>query len=557
MVLAIQLHLVAAGDTQPGVLTQIDAAGQHTGDRAFLAGIHEPRQLRTGADLIHTRLVLGRLCLAGAVPCGAGGGDQLDLKLVLTVLGDGDGTGGILHTRAGDDVGIGLGHGLEGAVLIDGNRIPVAVRHGDGQVLAVDGAAVAALEGQRTGDELGLSQSEGDLGQTGQDTGNRGGIKAGVCTLGIRDAAVGTHTGMAALFDGTGEGVAVAVPILGNGDLDLLTGGVAAEVIYAEVAAGIGLEEGAVLALVVQGEVEVIRTGQLLLGADQIFELQIHSVAGLQRRLGFLGQFLAVLVHQCIADSSGGDDLIIGLASLFHLDDVAAGGQAGHGHSAVPGDSHAVGGKAVEGHLVGDRGACHRDGGAALGLEAVLRALSAQIEQDVMLGIQRALLVLGDDGVHTVQGHIGLDAGAVAAHGDDEHTGTLRPYSGELFADGAALPGHVGHGVIGHQHDGGTRLIGFHGGHVAVLLVGGDGQHVAGLAVDVDDLIVHVRQRHLGVHEALDGEPVAEGVQLEGLTHSHVLVALGIDVQVNVRPVIHVIFKVIDRALVEVAIADV
>ena len=113
------------------------------------------------------------------------------------------------------------------------------------------------------------------------------------------------------------------------------------------------------------------------------------------------------------------------------------------------------------------------------------------------------------------------------------------------------------HGVIRHQHDGRTGLVGGHGGHVAVYRVRGDGHHVAGIAVDVDDLIVHIGQGHLGVHKALDGEPVAEGVQLELLAHGHALVALGIDVQVDVGAVIHVLLEAVDRVLGEARIADV
>ena len=555
-VLAVQLHLLAGGHIQPRVFAQVDAGGQHAGDVGGLALVHEPGQLRAGADLIDAVNGLG-LDHGGAVPCGVGGDGQGDGEHILTVLRHGDGAGGVLHARAHDDIGILLSQRLEGAVLFEGNGNAVAVLHGDSQILAVDGAAVTALEDQLAGQERGLGHGDADVRQPGQDAGSGGCVEAGVRAGGIGDAAVGGDARIACLLDSAGQGIGGAVPILGNGDGDLLTGGVAAEVIYAEAAAGIGLEEGAVLALIVQGEVEVIRAGQLLLGADETVVLQIDGVAGLDVGLGLVGQDCAVGVHQIIADAARGDHLIVGRAVLGHLDNVAAGGQTGDGNGAVGGDADAAAGEAVEGHGVTHGGAGHGDGAAFFGLEAVGRALAAQIEQDVMLGIQRVLLVLGDVGVHAIQHHVGLDAGAVAAHGDDEHAGQLRPDGGKLAVGRVAgLALHVDHGVIGHQHDGGAFLVGGHGGHIAVLLVGGNGQHVAGVAVDVDDLIVHVGQRHLGVHEALDGEPVAEGVQLEGLAHGHALIALGVDVQIDAAAVVDVLVKAVDRILVEGFVAD-
>ena len=368
---------------------------------------------------------------------------------------------------------------------------------------------------------------------------------------------MGGHTRPPGLLDRAGEGISLAVPILGDGDADALAVRVAAEVVHAEVAAGVGLEECAVLTLIVQGEVEVIRAGQLLLGADQVAELQVHGVAGLEGRLGGLRQLLAIVVHQLIADAPGGDDLIVGHAVLLHLDDVAARGQAGNGDRAVLRHSHTIVGETVEGHGIAHGRAGHGDGAAAFGLEAVGSALIAQIEQDVVLRIQNTLLILGDGGVHAVEDHVRLDARAVAAHRHHEHAGALRPDGGELLAGGAALTLLMDHGVVGHQHDGRTGLVGGHGGHVAVYRVRGDGHHVAGIAVDVDDPIAHIGQGHLGVHKALDSEPVAEGVQLERLAHRHALVALGIDVQVDVSAVIHVLLEAVDRVLGEARIADV
>ena len=558
MARAVQLDLLAAVDIQPGVLAQINVGSQNAGHIGSLALVHEPSQLRAGGDLIHAALVLLGLCLAAAVPGAVGGDRQRDGELVRAVLGDGDRAGGILHALAGDGVKILLGIALEAAVVGHVDRVARGILQGDGQACAGDGLAVAAHEAQLAGEEVRLGQRQCQLGQTSQNTGGAGRVEARVRAGGIGDAAVGGHARPPGLLDRAGEGVSLAVPVLGDGDADKLAGRVAAEVVHTEVAAGVGLEERAVLTLIVQGEVEVIRTGQLLLGADQVAELQVHGVAGLEGRLGGLRQLLAIVVHQLVADAPGGDDLIVSRAVLLHLDDVAARGQAGNGDRAVLRHGDAAVGKAVEGHLVAHGGAGHGDGAAILGLEAVGSALIAQIEQDVVLRVQNALLVLGDSGIHAVQGHVCLDARAVAAHGHHEHAGALRPDGGELtVGSGGGHTLHIGHGIIRHQHNGRTGLVGGHGGHVAVRGVRGDGHHVAGLAVDVDDLIVHIRQGHLGIHKALDGEPVAEGVQLEGLAHGHALVALGVDVQIDVSAVVLVLLEAVDRALGKARVADV
>ena len=557
MARAVQLDLLAAVDIQPGILAQLNVRSQNAGHIGGLALVHEPGQLRAGGDLIHAALVLLGLGLAAAVPGAVGGDRQRDGELVRAVLGDGDRAGGILHALAGDGVKILLGIALKAAVVGHIDHVARGILQGDGQVRAVDGLAVAAHKAQLAGEEVRLGQRQRQLGQTSQDAGGAGCVEAGVCAGGIGDAAVGGHARPPGLLDRAGEGISLAVPILGNGDADALAVRVAAEVVHAEVAAGVGLEECAVLTLIVQGEVEVIRAGQLLLGADQVAELQVHGVAGLEGFHSGLRQLLAIVVHQLIADAPGGDDLIVGHAVLLHLDDVAARGQAGNGDRAVLRHGDALRGKAAEGHLVAHGGAGHGDGAAAFGLEAVGSALIAQIEQDVVLRVQNTLLILGDGGVHAVEGHVGLDARAVAVHGHHKHAGALRPDGGELLAGGAALTLLMDHGVVGHQHDGRTGLVGGHGGHIAVLGVRGDGHHVAGIAVDVDDPIVHIGQGHLGVHKALDGEPVAEGVQLELLAHGHALVALGIDVQVDVGAVIHVLLEAVDRVLGEARIADV
>ena len=557
MARAVQLHLFGAGNVQPGILAQLNVGSQNAGHIGGLALVHEPGQLRAGGDLIHAALALLRLGLAAAVPGAVGGDRQRDGELVRAVLGDGDRAGGILHALAGDGVKILLGIALEAAVVGHVDRVARGVLQGNGQLCAGDGLAIAAHKAQLAGEELRLGQRQRQLGQASQNAGNAGRVEALLRASGIGNAAMCGYTGETALLDRAGQCVALAVPILGNGDADELAGRVAAEVVHAEVAAGIGLEECAVLTLVVQGEVEVIHAGQLLLGADQVAELQVHGVAGLEGFLSGLRQLLAVLVHQLIADAPGGNDLIIGHTVLLHLDDVAARGQAGNGDSAVLRHSHTIVGETVEGHGIAHGRAGHGDGAAAFGLKAVLRALAAQVEQDVVLRVQNTLLILGDLGIHAVQGHVGLDARAIAAHRHHEHAGALRPNGGELLAGGAALTLLMDHGVIRHQHDGRTGLVGGHGGHVAVLGVRGDGHHVAGLAVDVDDLIVHIGQGHLGVHKALNGEPVAEGVQLERLAHGHALVTLGVDVQVDVGAVIHVLLKAVDRVLGKALVADV
>ena len=557
MARAVQLDPLAAADIQPGILAQLDVRSQNAGHIGGLALVHEPGQLRAGGDLIHAALVLLRLGLAAAVPGAVGGDCQRDGELVRAVLGDGDRAGGVLHALAGDGVKILLGIALEAAVVGHVDHVARGILQGNGQACAGDGLAVATHKAQLAGEEVRLGQRQRQLGQTGQDAGGAGCVEAGVRAGGIGDAAVGGHARPPGLLDRAGEGIRLAVPILGDGDADALAVRVAAEVVHAEVAAGVGLEECAVLTLIVQGEVEVIRAGQLLLGADQVAELQVHGVAGLEGFHSGLRQLLAIVVHQLIADAPGGDDLIVGHAVLLHLDDVAARGQAGNGDRAVLRHSHAAVGKAAEGHLAAHGGAGHGNGAAAFGLEAVGSALIAQVEQDVMLRVQNTLLILGDGGIHTIQCHVGLDARAVAAHGHHEHAGALRPNGGELLAGGAALTLLMDHGIIRHQHDGRTGLVGGHGGHIAVLGVRGDGHHVAGIAVDVDDLIVHIGQGHLGIRIVLDGEPVAEGVQLELLAHGHALVALGIDVQVDVGAVIHVLFKAVDRVLGEARIADV
>ena len=110
----------------------------------------------------------------------------------------------------------------------------------------------------------------------------------------------------------------------------------------------------------------------------------------------------------------------------------------------------------------------------------------------------------------------------------------------------------MGHCVIGYEHDCRALVLGLHHSDVAVQRVRRDGHNVAGIAVHIDDLIVHLRQCDLGVHKAFDREPVAEGVELKRLANGHILIAFGVDVQVNTCTVVDVVFKMIDRALAEI-----
>ena len=357
----------------------------------------------------------------------------------------------------------------------------------------------------------------------------------------------------AAHLDGAGQLIGQALLIRRNGDGDALTGGVAAEVIHAVAAAGIGLEEVTVSVGIVQGESVVIHTRHLLLGTHQPGKLQLHRLAGLD--LGILRQLIALGVQQLVADATGGDDLIGGHAVLLYPDDMAAGGEVRHRHGAglgVHGDT--LRGEAVEGHGLTHGGAGHGNGAAALRSEGVAGAVGAQIEQDVVLSIQLLLLVLGDGGIHTIHEHIGLDGGAVSAHGYHKHTGELRPDGGEGLVGGAALALLMGHGVVGDLHQRRTLMVGGHIGQAAVVGIGSDAHHVAGLAVEVHHLIVGIRQGDLGVHEALNGLPVTEHIQLIGVAGVHVHVALGVDVQIHIAQIVGVLIEPADGILVEIVV---
>ena len=294
----------------------------------------------------------------------------------------------------------------------------------------------------------------------------------------------------------------------------------------------------------------VINAGQLFRRIDQTVKLDLHLVPGLE--LGGLGEDLAVRIQEVIADAPGGDHLVGLNAVLLHAEDVPAGSEAGNRHGAVGGHGDAAVGKAVKGHLVGDGGAGHGDGAAFLGLKAVGCTCIAQVEQDVVLGIQCLLRIAAYGGIHPVHGHVGGNGGAIRPHGHHEHAGALRPDGGEaavFLVAGLAL--HMGHGVIGHQDDGRAGLIGLHIRQGAVVLVGGDGHHIAGLTVQVHHGVMHIRQGDLGIHKVLNGLPAAEHVQLPGLALLQVQIALLIDIQVYITQVINILIEAVHRVLGE------
>ena len=360
----------------------------------------------------------------------------------------------------------------------------------------------------------------------------------------------------AAHLDGAGQVEAQTIPILGDGDLKLLADRIAAEVIHTTPAAGIGLIIFAVSTLVIQGEVKVIGAGNLLLGANEAMELNGHLVPGLE--LGACGEDIAIGIHQVIGDALGCNHLIGLETVLLHAEDVAAGSEAGNRHGAVGGHGDALGGKAAKAHLVGDGGAGHGDGAAFLGLKAVGCSGTAQVEQDVVLGIQCLLRIVAYGGIHPVHGHVGGNGGAVRPHGHHEHAGALRPDGGEaavFLVAGLAL--HMGHGVIGHQDDGRAGLIGLHIRQGAVVLVGGDGHHIAGLTVQVHHGVVYIRQGNLRVEKVLNGLPAAEYIQLPGLALLQVQIALLIDIQVYITQVVNILIEAVHGVLGEGLVPDV
>ena len=229
---------------------------------------------------------------------------------------------------------------------------------------------------------------------------------------------------------------------------------------------------------------------------------------------------------------------------------MATGSETGDRHGAVGCHGDAVGGEAVKAHLVGDGGAGHGDGAAFLRLKAVGCALVIKVIENVVLGIQG-----GGLGAQAIHHGIGLDGRAVCAHGDHEHAGELRPDGGQLLVTAHALG--MSHGVIGHQHDGGAVFVGGHAGHAGVVGIGVDGQNIAVVSIHVDDAVMHIRQGDLRIMEILNSLPVAEHMQVKGLAHLQVFIALLIHGQIHIAQVVQVLFKAVDRGLCEFAVPDV
>ena len=283
----------------------------------------------------------------------------------------------------------------------------------------------------------------------------------------------------------------------------------------------------------------VINAGQLFRRIDQTVKLDLHLVPGLE--LGGLGEDLAVRIQEVIADAPGGDHLVGLNAVLLHAEDMTAGGEAGNRHGAVGGHGDAVSGKAVKAHLVSDGGAGHGDGAAFLRLKAVGCPLVVKVIENVVLGIQG-----GGLGTQAIHHGIGLDGRAVCAHGDHEHAGKLRPDGGQLRAAHAL---GVCHGVIGHQHNSGAVFVGGHAGYAAVVGIGTDGQNIAVVSIHINDAVMHIRQRDLRIHIVLNSLPVAEYLQVKGLSYLQVFVALLVDGQIHIAQVIQVLIKAVDRGL--------
>ena len=470
-----------------------------------------------------------------------------------------DGVDGLLHAVDGDDVGIaglggGQGIGVRDLLLLRvGQRVIGAARGGDGVAgVGRNGAdGIDLLDGVIDMPALELQRQRGELGENRSGTGT----VLTIYTLGVGHTAVRRYAAEAADLDRAGQIVGQRAAILRNGNRNPLAHRVAVEVIHTAEARCCGLILVSIRILVIQDKAVVIHTGELLFRAEEVMELQIDCVPCLI--LGIRGKDVAVRVDEVIADLTRGDDLIGRGTVLLHADDVAAGGQARHGHGARLGiHRDAVGGEAAERQLIAHCGAGDAHGRAALGGEGVACTGVAEIEQDVMLGVDILLLVLRHFDAGTGNFHISLDSRAVIVHGDNEHTRALRPDGGEDLAVGAALALHMGHRVVGYENDGRTGLVGRQGRKTAVVGIGGDGDHIAGVAVEVDDLIVHVGQGDLAIHVVLDGLPVAEGVQLTRRAGLHVDVALTVDVQVDVRTVIHVLVEAIDGILGVLRITD-
>ena len=552
---AVQRDLFAGGDVQPRIFAEVDIGRQNAGNVRVLALCNEPRQLRAGADLINALVVRLRLGLRSAVPCIRRDRLQRDGEFVGACLRHGDAAGGIFHASAGNGIEVFLGIGLERAVLRDHNGIARAVRQRDGQVLAVNGRAVLILEHQLAAEERGRFDRNRNLRQTAENARRLGRVEAGVCALGIRYAAMCRQARKATLLDRAGQRIICFRPILRDRNMDLLALRIAAEIINAEVAAGISLKAGAIRTLKVCRKVEVVYARELLLRADKVGKLDRDRIARLDGSQLFLRQLRALRVDKLVAHAACRHDLIGGEAVLRDFDDMPSGSQAADRYRAVLSGRNAGGREAARKRHCRRRnaGTQHRHLTTFLGLEAVACALGAGVEENVMLRIELKLLAAGNIRIHAIQHHVRLNGAAVGADRHDEHARQFRPDGREAMRVRAGLTVHMRHSIIGHEHDCCARMLRLHDRNIAVQRIRRDADDVAGIALFVDHLIVHLRQRDLGVHKAFDREPVAEGVEFKRLANGHVFIALGVDVEINARAVVDIVLKMVNGALAEIA----
>ena len=339
--------------------------------------------------------------------------------------------------------------------------------------------------------------------------------------------------------DSAGQGVGQLRPVIRDRNGNCLPRRIAVEVV-GTCPTGLSADK---LRVVLTHQVDngraVINTSQLFRRIDQAVELELHLVPGLE--LGGRREDIAVRIQEVIADAPGGDHLVGLNAVLLHAEDMTAGSEAGNRHGAVGGHGDAVSGKAVKAHLVSDGGAGHGDGAAFLRLKAVGSALAVKVIENVVLGIQG-----GGLGAQAIHHGIGLDGRAVCAHGDHEHAGELRPDGGQLRAAHAL---GVCHGIIGHQHNSGAVFVGGHAGYAAVVGIGTDGQNIAVVSIHINDAVMHIRQSNLRIHIVLNSLPVAEHLQVKGLSYLQVFIALLVDGQIHIAQVVQVLIEAVDRGL--------
>ena len=342
-------------------------------------------------------------------------------------------------------------------------------------------------------------------------------------------------TGKAAHLHEAVQGQGLLIPVLGDRHGDDLRNG--AEIILAiggTAAVGVGIAK-----LIGVGDlaVEIVLGCEFLGRVGQAADSDLNGLAGLQ--LLIQRKCVALAVGHGNGGLGSGDHLIGGNAVLLQTDDVAAGGHAGDGDLTGLGiDGHALRGELAEGELLlADSASVDGDGDALIGCEGNDSALLAVVELRRMLGIED----------RAVAGHVALDAGAVLADTDHEHAGPVGPDSGQAvaaaFTAQAAGCGQLAvHGVIGHEDDGGTLAGCSHGGCAGVVGIGDDGYDI--VALDVDDLVLKIRNGDLVIGVAVDGLPITEHVQSLDLADIEIDIALVIDVHVDVAQVEAVVLEI-------------